>query len=97
MDYPDCYIKKEKSVNIVGFKDEESTINLVKDAVFFEFSVKVGDVVKVGDRLLVIETMKGTTELSSKISGKIVELNLDIPNDPELLNSKNDIWLLKIE
>jgi glycine cleavage system H lipoate-binding protein len=97
MDYPDCYIKKVGNQNVIGFKDEESTINLVKDAVFFEFSVEVGAEVKIGDRLLVIETMKGTTELTSKISGKIVELNQEIPKDPELLNSKSDVWLLKIE
>ena len=46
-----------------------------------------------------IESVKAASEIYMPISGKIVEINEEIVNSPELLNDENysDKWLVRIE
>ena len=63
--------------------------------VILDFSVKVGDKVSEGQKLLVTESMKGTMELESPINGTIMEINLDAVEDTESITK--DTWLVKIK
>ena len=46
-----------------------------------------------------IESVKAASEIYMPISGKVVEINEEIVNSPELLNDENysEKWLIKIE
>lgn len=46
-----------------------------------------------------IESVKAASEIYMPISGKVVEINEEIVNSPELLNDETyaDKWLIKIE
>ena len=46
-----------------------------------------------------IESVKAASEIYMPVSGKVVEINEEIVNSPELLNDESytDKWLIKIE
>ena len=93
--YDDCIINKKDQIAEISFNPDN--LESLQDIVFLQFSVKQNDTVKKGDRLLVLESMKGTSELESKIAGKIVEINKDLEKSPEILNKRPTTWLVKIK
>ena len=93
--YDDCIINKKDQIAEISFNPDN--LESLQDIVFLQFSVKQNDTVKKGDRLLVLESMKGTSELESKIAGKIVEINKDLEKNPEILNKRPTTWLVKIK
>ncbi len=93
--YDDCIIEKKDKIATIKFNPDN--LEALGDIVFLDFSVKEKDTVKKGDRLLVLESMKGTSELKCRLDGKIKEVNLKLHEDPEELNKNPDTWLLKIK
>ena len=68
------------------------------DVVFVELP-KVGDTFSRGDAMGSIESVKAVAEFYAPVSGKINEINQDIIDEPELVNTDpyGDGWLLKIQ
>lgn len=68
------------------------------DIVFVDIS-SVGDHVNQDDSFGTIEAVKTVSELYMPVSGKIVEFNSELENDPELVNNDpyGEGWLVKIE
>ncbi|MHA1114846.1 MAG: glycine cleavage system protein H [Candidatus Heimdallarchaeum aukensis] len=61
-------------------------------------SLPVDDYVEQGDELISIESIYETIEIESPFTGKIVEINDDVKDNPELLNEDAfGSWILKIE
>jgi len=58
-----------------------------------------GTLVKLGDELVVIETIKVNISLSSPVSGKVVEVNSSMETSPEVINQDpyGAGWLVKID
>jgi glycine cleavage system H protein len=58
-----------------------------------------GTLVKLGDELVVIETIKVNISLGSPVSGKVVEVNSSMDTAPEVINQDpyGAGWLVKIE
>ncbi len=52
-----------------------------------------------GDTLSVIESVKAASDIFSPISGKVVEVNQEIEDDPSLVNSSPEEkgWICKLE
>jgi len=68
------------------------------DIVFIELP-EIGRLVKSGDQIGVVESVKAASDLFSPVSGEIIEVNNELQNSPQLLNtdSENTGWYMKIK
>ena len=90
------WIKIEESKAIIGITDfAQSELG---DIVFIEFPDK-GDTFLKGDTIGTIEAVKTVADLYAPVSGKILELNLELDDNVELINSDpiGKGWLIKME
>ncbi|WP_159818955.1 glycine cleavage system protein GcvH [Colwellia sp. 20A7] len=76
----------------------EHAQGLLGDMVFVELP-DVGDEVSTGDDVAVAESVKAASDIYAPVSGEIVEVNEDLEDSPELVNSDafGDGWLFKIK
>lgn len=93
----DEWLKVEDGLGTVGITDHAQ--EQLSDIVFVEIIVGVGDEVKKGDSCATIESVKAAADVYMPASGKVVEVNEDLPNSPETVNSDpyGAAWLVKIE
>ena len=90
------WIKIEENQAIIGITDfAQSELG---DIVFIEFP-DVGDTFQKGDTIGTIEAVKTVADLYAPVSGKILELNLELDDNVELINSDpiGKGWLIKME
>lgn len=67
------------------------------DVMFFQ-APKLGQQVKQGEAIAVIESVKAASDIHAPVSGEIVALNEAVDTSPELVNqSPYAIWLFKIK
>ena len=90
------WTKKEATGVTVGIT--EYAQDQLGDVVFLELP-EVGKVVKKGDSMAVVESVKAASDIYAPISGKIIEINQKAVTSPELINSDPFLaaWLVKIE
>lgn len=76
----------------------EHAQELLGDMVFVELPEE-GDSFSVGDDVAVTESVKAASDIYAPISGKIVEINEDLEDSPEMVNNDayGDGWLFKIK
>ncbi|MBU2926358.1 glycine cleavage system protein GcvH [Colwellia sp. 4_MG-2023] len=76
----------------------EHAQDLLGDMVFVELP-DVGDEVSTGDDVAVAESVKAASDIYAPVTGEIVEVNEDLEDSPELVNSDafGDGWLFKIK
>ena len=84
------------SVATVGITDYAQ--DQLGDIVFVELPA-VGDKVSKEDAFGVVESVKAVSDIYAPVSGKVVEVNDDLPENPEMLNEDpyGDGWIIKIE
>ncbi|HJM47401.1 MAG: glycine cleavage system protein GcvH [Candidatus Marinimicrobia bacterium] len=90
------WIKIEDSQAIIGITDfAQSELG---DIVFIEFPDE-GNTFQKGDTIGTIEAVKTVADLYAPVSGKILELNLELDDNVELINSDpiGKGWLIKME
>ncbi|WP_346428080.1 glycine cleavage system protein GcvH [Vagococcus lutrae] len=84
--------KKVATVGITDFAQDQ-----LGDIVFVGLP-EIGDVVNMGDSLADIESVKSVSDIYSPVSGKVVEVNEALLDQPELVNEEPyEQWLFKIE
>ena len=67
------------------------------DVMFFQ-APKLGQQVKQGEAIAVIESVKAASDVHAPVSGEIVALNGDVDATPELVNENPyGVWLFKIK
>ena len=67
------------------------------DVMFFQ-APKIGQQVKQGEAIAVIESVKAASDIHAPVSGEIVALNEELETTPELVNEKPyGVWLFKIK
>jgi glycine cleavage system H protein len=67
------------------------------DVMFFQ-APKLGQQVKQGEAIAVIESVKAASDIHAPISGEVVALNEEVDAAPELVNEKPySVWLFKIK
>jgi glycine cleavage system H protein len=68
------------------------------DVVFVELP-SIGTVVEKGKRFASLESVKAVSDVYSPISGKVVEVNERLSDEPELVNTSpyKDGWMIAIE
>ena len=89
------WVKKKESEIIIGITDYAQSE--LGDIVFVELP-NVGDKFNQNDTLGTIEAVKTVADIFSPVSGSIVEVNNEIEDNPEYVNSDpyNKGWLVKI-
>ena len=90
------YVLEKDGKYEVGITDY--AINQLGDIVFVELPETDSEFSK-GEVFATIESVKAASEIYMPISGKVVEINEEIANSPELLNddSYDNKWFIKIE
>ncbi len=103
MEFPDglLYTKDhewgndEDGVMTVGITDYAQSE--LGDVVFVELPEE-GTMIKAGEPFGVVESVKSVSDLYSPVSGEVVEVNRNLENEPELVNSScyDGGWMIKI-
>jgi glycine cleavage system H protein len=90
------WVLVEGGVATVGITDYAQ--DQLGDIVFVELPA-VGDKVSKEDAFGVVESVKAVSDIYAPLSGKVVEVNDDLPENPEMLNEDpyGDGWIIKIE
>ncbi len=76
----------------------EHAQELLGDMVFVELP-EVGDTVSTGDDVAVAESVKAASDIYAPVTGEVVEVNEDLEDSPELVNSDafGDGWMFKVK
>ena len=104
MDFPD-ELKYTEEHEWVLIEDEVVTVGITDfaqdqlgDVVFVELP-EVGDQLELGKPLGVVESVKAVSDVYAPLSGEVVEINSELPDEPEMLNTSpyEDGWMVKIK
>ena len=91
------YINVTDGTGIIGVTDYAQSE--LGDIIYLDVTASVGADVKKGDSLGSIEAVKTVSDVFSPVSGKLVEINTAINENPSLINEdpNGKGWLVKIE
>lgn len=89
------YIIKEGDVLKIGITDY--AVEQLGDIVFVELP-EVGTKFEKGEVFGTIESVKAASEMYLPVSGKIVEINEKLQEDPEIINNEcfEEGWMVKV-
>ena len=89
------WVLVEDGVATVGVSDHAQ--ELLGDLVYVELP-ETGTIVAAGDSVGVIESVKAASDTYAPISGEIIEVNADLEDSPEHINSDpyGDGWMYKM-
>lgn len=90
------YVLEQGNKYVIGITDY--AIEQLGDIVFIELP-EVGAEFAKNEVFATVESVKAASEIYMPISGKVVEINEEVVNSPELLNDEayENKWLIKIE
>ncbi|MBI9047841.1 MAG: glycine cleavage system protein GcvH [Anaerolineaceae bacterium] len=93
----DEWVKVEGNIATIGISDYAQ--EQLSDIVYLEIEVAVDDNVEKEIQFATVESVKAAGDINSPVSGKVVEVNESLSDNPELLNSDpfNKAWLIKVE
>ena len=90
------WVRIERKMGVVGITDYAQ--KKLREIIYVELP-NVNTKVKQKETIATIESVKATSDVYSPISGKIVEVNIRLADNPELINESpyEDGWIAKIE
>lgn len=89
------WIKEENGLTLVGISDFAQ--DALGDLVFVNLP-QVGDDVTAGEAFGDVESVKAVSDLISPVTGVVAEVNEDLTDSPESLNSDPyGAWIIKVE
>ncbi len=97
--------KYSKDHTWVKFEDEKALVGITDyaqkelgDVVFIEFP-EIGRELSSGESFGVIESVKAVSDLHVPVGGKVIELNEELQDSPEIINSDpyDKGWIIAIE
>ncbi len=93
----DEWVRVEGNVATIGVTDFAQS--QLSDIVYFELKVDAGDVVKKGAAVATMESVKAAADVSTPVSGKIIEVNENLGDDFEKINTDpyGAAWMVKVE
>jgi glycine cleavage system H protein len=93
----DEWIRVAGNIGTVGITDHAQ--DQLSDIVFVEILVSDGDEVSKGDSCATLESVKAAAEVYCPVSGKVIEVNDNLPDTPEKVNSDpyGEAWMIKVE
>ena len=93
----DEWVKVAGNVATIGVTDYAQS--QLSDIVFLEFSVEAENEIDKNDAIATLESVKAAADITSPVSGKVIELNESLTDKFELINSDpfGEAWIVKIE
>lgn len=90
------WVKVEGKTAVIGITDYAQ--GELGDVVFVDVDPNIKEV-KAGQTFGAVEAVKTVSDLYAPCSGKVVELNKKLANDPQLVNSDpyGEGWMIKVE
>lgn len=90
------WIKVDGNTGVVGITDFAQ--KSLGDIVFIELP-GVGDEITAGDTFGVVESVKAASDLYAPVSGKVIEVNEEVLDSPQLVNEDpyGKGWMIKVE
>lgn len=91
------WIKVEDNLCTIGITDFAQ--GELGDIIYLDITSSVGSEVKQGDSIGSIEAVKTVSEIYCPVSGKIIEINNSINDNPSIVNTDcyEGGWIAKIE
>jgi len=89
---------RQEGNGVVTIGITEHAQELLGDMVFVELP-DVDDEISTGDDVAVAESVKAASDIYAPVSGKVIEVNEDLEDSPELVNSDafGEGWLFKVQ
>ncbi len=93
----DEWVRLQGNVGTVGISDYAQ--EQLSDIVYVEIIAEVGSEIQKGEICATIESVKAAADVYAPVSGKIIEVNEQLPDSPETLNSDpyGSAWMIKME
>ena len=93
----DEWVRVVNNVGTVGITDYAQ--EQLSDIVYVEIVISEGDDVAKGDSCATLESVKAAADVYLPVSGKVVEVNENLPDSPEGVNTDpyGAAWMVKIE
>ena len=89
------WMKMEGDIAVIGISDFAQ--DALGDVVFINLP-EVGDTVTAGESFGDVESVKAVSDVNSPVTGVIVEVNEDLADSPENLNSDPyGSWIIKVK
>ena len=89
------YIRVEGDYGFVGITDYAQ--NALGNVVYVDMP-EVDDEVEAGEEFGAVESVKAASDLISPVSGKVVEINEALEDQPELINQDAfENWIIQVE
>nr|MDO8108968.1 glycine cleavage system protein GcvH [Candidatus Sigynarchaeota archaeon] len=90
------WAKLANDVVVIGISDHAQ--HELTDIVHIDDYPKIGSVIKKGQVIAVLESVKAVAEVFAPVSGTLLEVNGKLEDAPELLNkAPYDAWIAKIK
>lgn len=89
------WVKKEGNIAIIGISDyaQESL-----GAIVYAEVPEEGEIFERGQVFGAVESTKAASDVYTPVSGKVIKVNEDVLDTPELINQDAyDTWLIKID
>jgi glycine cleavage system H protein len=93
----DEWVKVEHGIATIGITDYAQ--EHLSDIVYLEVTVDVGDTVKKTETIATVESVKAAADVSSPVSGEVIEVNEKLSDSPESINEDpfGGAWMVKIK
>lgn len=93
----DEWVRVEGDAAFIGITDYAQ--DQLSDIVFVEYLLDEGDEGSKGDTCAAVESVKAAADVYLPVSGKIIAVNEDLADAPEMINSDpyGEAWLIKIK
>ena len=90
----DEWIRADGTVGVTDYAQDQ-----LSDVVFVEIVVSEGDEVAQGDIIGTIESVKAAADVYAPVGGKVVAVNEELADNPELVNEDpyGKAWLIKLD
>jgi glycine cleavage system H protein len=93
----DEWVRLQGNVGTVGISDYAQ--EQLSDIVYVEIIAEIGSEIQKGEICATIESVKAAADVYAPVSGKIIEVNDQLPDSPETLNTDpyGSAWMIKLE
>ncbi|HZD58392.1 MAG TPA: glycine cleavage system protein GcvH [Anaerolineales bacterium] len=93
----DEWIRVEGNTGTIGITDYAQ--DQLSDVVYVEAIAEEGEELEQGDICATVESVKAASDVYMPVSGKIVAINDDLPDTPELVNTDpyGEAWMVQVE
>lgn len=93
----DEWIRVEGNTGTIGITDYAQ--DQLSDVVYVEAIAEEGEELEQGDICATVESVKAASDVYLPVSGKVVAINDDLPDTPELVNTDpyGEAWMVQVE